>query len=232
MTSWTVPSLETNPSSKQTLPEAPPQQIPTKEDLAATPPEYSFLPSTGVSLTGNCRTATLTMEKSQLLVSRDWISPQHTNKTRSWKVLCCGSLSNGYNTFVGVTQAPSFAHAGFTLVFDSNGDTQYDVHPMLLGFTYQYEYREQANLCPPAVNFGKEGAFPVKACNEHGFQVTVNIEKLTLDVKISTANIRVKLDLLTREGWDQVRLAVLVQPGSDPQRRVKLVQPSAPARAA
>lgn len=230
VTSMRVSSLETNTSSTRTVHEAPPQQIPSEEDLAAPPPEYSFLPSTGVSLNDTCRTATLDMDKSQLLVSRDWISPRHTNKTRSWKVHCCGSLANGYNTFVGVTQAPSFAHAGFTIVFDSNGHTQYDVHPMLLGFTYQYEYREQANLCPPAVDFGRS-VFPIKACKEHTFQVTVDIGTLTLDVKISKARIRVQLDKCF-QGWDQVRLAVLVQPGSEDQRKVKLVQPSEPARAA
>jgi len=230
MTSMIVTSLPTNTASTRTVPEATQQQIPTEEELARPPPvKPSFSPSTGVSLRVDDAgaTATLTMEKSQLLVSGDWISPQHAVKTRSWKVQCCGDLSNGYNTFVGITQAPCFGEKGFTLVFDANGHTQHDNHPLLLGFTYMYEHRNETDLAK-AVEFD---SFPVQQCKAHTFQVNVNIEKLTLTMKISKKTIKADLSMFCRD-WDQVRLAVLVQPGNEDQRRVRLLTPSEPTLAA
>lgn len=222
VTSMTVRVAQPDAGSSRAALEGLQQAEPTEEELAQPPPERSFLPSVGVSLENSGRTATLKLDKFQVLVSRDWISPSHEQKTRSWKVQCCGDLSNGFNTFVGVTSASSFCNPGYTIVFDANGNTQYDINPMLLGFVYPRENLSDANL-DSSVEL--KGTFPVRACKEHTFQVNVDIENLTLDIKISTARILVDLGKCFSE-WNQIRLAVFVQPGSEDQRRVRLVKPS------
>lgn len=189
-----------------------------------TPSSPGFLPSVGVLLSKDRTEATLQLEKPQVLVSRSWISPSHENKTRQWRVRVCGDVTNGFGAYVGITYATSFDKPGFTLVFDSNGNAQFDTTPSLLGFVHEYKHRDSTGVSE-ATTF--KGCFPVEQ-KSNTFTVVLHTDKRILEVHVSKkSSIEARLDAFVDGcSWNEARLAVYLQPGTSDQRKVKLLSPS------
>ena len=202
---------------------------PCNEELVSSlnPSSPGFLPSAGVRLTPDGTTANLLIEKPQVVISRSWISKAHANKTREWKVRVSGDgTNNGFGAYVGITYAHSFDTAGFTLVFDANGNAQFDTTPSLLGFVHEYKHRHATGICEgEATSF--QGQFPVDQKTQT-FTVIFQADPPILEVQVSKSRIRANLDAFV-EGlcnWSEARLAVYLQPGNGSQRKVTLVKPS------
>lgn len=214
-----VSTLQTRSVISNTVAGPPHEEIPT-------PSSPGFLPSAGVLLSTDRTSATLQLEKPQVLVSRSWISPSHENKTREWRVEVCGDVTNGFGAYVGITYATSFDTPGFTLVFDSNGNAQFDTTPSLLGFVHEYKHRHSTGMLEDeATTF--DGCFPVEQ-KSNTFVVVLHTDTRILEVRVSKKScIKAKLDAFV-EGcsWNEARLAVYLQPGTSDQRKVKLLSPS------
>lgn len=205
--------------------EPPDRQVLTEEDLKVKPPSASFSPASGVEVSKSGISATLKSEKSQLLISNDWISPTHEQKTRSWTVQCSGKINDSYSTFVGITEVAHRGDPGFSVLFDANGHARYSKNLSELGFVYTYDKRDYHVCIKGATEF--KDPFPVKEHKIHNVVVTMDIETRVLEVKFCSSTIKVHLDKMVQgTSWPQARLAVLLQPGSDEQRKVKIMKTS------